>query len=1160
MSRFLIALPLVLVVALAIAFITNEPACAIAQPKEKKTPAEEAAAQVVLADRNLKLQVWAAEPQLANPVAFTFDEKGRCYVVETFRLKAGVPDTRDMPWLDDDLACRTVADRLAMYKKYKYSQSPEHSERLRLVWDSTGAGRADKESVFIDGFNRYDDGLAAGVLARKGDVYFACIPDLYRLKDTRGANKADVKESLATGFGVRVQFLGHDLHGLVIGPDGKLYFSVGDRGLNVDTRDGKKLFNPDSGAVLRCDLDGRNMEIIHIGLRNPQELAFDDHGHLFTWDNNSDSGDRPRWVYVVEGGDSGWRCGYQYGTGYHTPAVPQGNRGPWNTEKLWIPHWDGQAAYIVPPLLNFGNGPSGIAHYPGVGFDDRYKDHFFCADFTGGPGGNSAIWTLSMKPKGAAFEVTPPQKFIRQMLPTDCEFGPDGAFYWSDWTTGWDKTNKGRIFRVSDPKAMKNPAVAEAQKFIAEGFEKKPIEDLAKLLEHPHQKVRQEAQLELASRNPREAIKAFVSVLRDSKNQVARLHAVWGLGIIRARPDAAPAFGPAFDVLSRSIKDADRNIRVAVIEQFGDAEKSASGFRLAGASRAAIQTSIKESMSDPDAGIQAAAARAYGKLGLSSKVTPPTIPEQAFYAPLFDLLKANNDRDPYLRHATVMGLYHAAGSPTELWNVWTQAKQKYDHPAVRMGVLLALRKHGSDKVAEFMSDEEPRIVAEAARAIYDDRVMNALPALARLAEKSGQPDAVAFRALAANLWLGHPVPIAAFAARTTEPDYTRAFALKLLADWAKPGRRDPVTGITMELPRRDDKPAAEALKAVGPGIFVGSDVVRREATQAVTRLGIKEFGPTMAAIVKDVKQPVSLRVDALSAVDALRDPATNELVALSLASDEPRLRTAARTVKARTDPAAVLKVLPKLLKNEKAAIVEKQGAFAILATMRSSELADELLDEWLDAALAAKVPDEIILDVLDAAETRANTPKLKLFAPLKVKVDKYRAVKERQATAPEMGDKLAPYLESYSGGDAERGRAIFLNNTAVYCQRCHQLDGQGGDVGPQLNGIAGDREKDRRYLLESIVLPSAKIAKGYETVILLLNDERTVTGIIKSEDKKVIRLVTPEIKEIVIPVEDVDSRRSGPSAMPDDLHKKMTRRELRDVVEFLASLKEPPKK
>jgi quinoprotein glucose dehydrogenase len=477
-------------------------------------------------------------------------------------------------------------------------------------------------------------------------------------------------------------------------------------------------------------------------------------------------------------------------------------------------------------------------------------------------------------------------------------------------------------------------------------------------------------------------------------------------------------------------------------------------------------------------------------------------------------------------------------------------------------VLLALRKHKSDKCAAFLTDSDPKIVAEAARAVYDARIGDAMPALAKLAEKPGQPDAVAFRALAANYQLGTPeaaARVAHFAAKQGEPDYARAFALKLLGNWSKPPRRDPITGVTLDLPPRDEKVATEALLKAGAGIFAGSDVVRKEAAQTVAKLNAKEFGSTLAAQVRDAKNPVGVRAESLAALDALKDPQAKELAKFALASDEPKLRAAGRTVQAHLDPAAVLKGLPALLLNEKTSLAEKQGALAILAEQKSSEEADATLNFWLDRLIAGSAPAPLALDILDAAEKRAATPKLKLHAPLKAKVEQYRAAQAKAANAPK-GDKLTAYSDALEGGDAERGRSVFLNNSAVYCQRCHKLDGQGGEVGPVLNGIAADKEKDRRYLLESVVFPNAKIAKGYDTVILLLADETTVSGVVKSEDKKQIKLVTAENKEVVVPVEDILRRRTGPSAMPDDLHKKLSRRELRDVVEFLSSLKEPPKK
>ena len=102
----------------------------------------------------LKVELFAAEPLLANPVAFCIDEKGVVYVAETFRLNEGVTDTRGhMDWLDDDLACRTVADRVAMYKKFLGSKFESYHVRARTR-EARRRSRRRRPRRCGDGFRR----------------------------------------------------------------------------------------------------------------------------------------------------------------------------------------------------------------------------------------------------------------------------------------------------------------------------------------------------------------------------------------------------------------------------------------------------------------------------------------------------------------------------------------------------------------------------------------------------------------------------------------------------------------------------------------------------------------------------------------------------------------------------------------------------------------------------------------------------------------------------------------------------------------------------------------------------------------------------------------------------------------------------------------------
>src|SRR5688572_3814045 len=84
-------------------------------------PASDEAAQAIKrmkVPEGMEIKLWAAEPMLANPVAFNFDEKGRIFVAETYRYRSSVLDIRDYMWvLEDELASRTIEDRTAMVEK-----------------------------------------------------------------------------------------------------------------------------------------------------------------------------------------------------------------------------------------------------------------------------------------------------------------------------------------------------------------------------------------------------------------------------------------------------------------------------------------------------------------------------------------------------------------------------------------------------------------------------------------------------------------------------------------------------------------------------------------------------------------------------------------------------------------------------------------------------------------------------------------------------------------------------------------------------------------------------------------------------------------------------------------------------------------------------------
>ncbi|MBO0699098.1 MAG: c-type cytochrome, partial [Zavarzinella sp.] len=268
---------------------------------------------------------------------------------------------------------------------------------------------------------------------------------------------------------------------------------------------------------------------------------------------------------------------------------------------------------------------------------------------------------------------------------------------------------------------------------------------------------------------------------------------------------------------------------------------------------------------------------------------------------------------------------------------------------------------------------------------------------------------------------------------------------------------------------------------------------------------------------------------------ALKDPRLADVAKKATSASDGRVRNAGRALLFRSDPEAVLRQLRDALAG--ADIAERQGVFATLAENPSAG-SDALIEEWLDKVAAKTAPPELWLDVLEAAG-KSKSERIK------------RRLAGFENARPK--DDLGKYREALAGGDSGRGRDIFLHKAAVECQRCHKLDGQGGEVGPPLNGVG---RQTREYLLESIILPSKAIAKGYESILITTVDGKTVSGVLKSEDNKDVHLMTAEGKLVTVKKDEIDDRRATKSAMPEDLPTKLTKRELRDLVEFLSGLKD----
>jgi quinoprotein glucose dehydrogenase len=1052
---------------------------------------------------------WVAAPYLKGPASMDIDPTGRVFVSEARRMGKGVPDNRRKGWrIYEDYRLKTVEDRLDSYQRNQHRKPMEWYEQeadqvLRFV-DTDGNGAPDQYSVFDDRCRETADGIGFSLLAEEDAVYFTCIPALRKLVDKDDDGKAEEHHRLVEGFGVRVCFKGHDLHGITRGPDGRLYFSVGDRGYSVMNDQGERLAAPSRGAIFRCDDDGSNFEVYAHGLRNPQEISFDEYGNLFTFDNTGDFGDKARVVYVLDNTDSGWTADYQ-SHHQHVTYLDWGKfhiwQAMWVGESMFDLHKESSPQWVYPPIGHVGNGPSGVTYMTGPAVPDSLRGKFLMCNYRGSPT-RSEVLAIPIESKGAGFSVGEVSSYISGLNASDVELGYDGKVYLVEFGSGWSPDDKGSV-QVAHLRDLnltkKGDAVAQ---LFEQGFKQRSIDELINLLAHSDQRVRQSAQFALVKKG-KSVLPVFKEIIAQAKpDEKAPLHAVWGVGQF-ARAGYESAKAELIECLNHKLIE----IRANAARLCGDLGLVQS--------KAKLVVQLKDSSPR----VSSLAAIALGRVASAG--------DDETITALLDLATRNSEGkfDVTTRHAVLSALCRLSG-PEKLSTL-----DGHSSSEVRLLAVIALRRLEYSALGKFLQDENEQVKLEALRAIFDTSAVDTAVGQKLLKiNYGGLPPFIQARLLVAAARQGDANGFAYVMMMATDSQLDKEvqkLALHALQRWDTYPEMDPFLG---------------SLRPVTHDRIPVNQLVGKHVDSFLTYLK-QEKRDDFATLATEVSATLKIRLDA----DHLRTQLLNRKLSGSL-----RVSFFDRLLE--TDNGMPDDLLSRLFDDPS----EQVRALALgQGYLREIDAASQAIPEavrsptdWLVAReaikrIGEKHPEQLI---------EFWTSRSKGINPA-VWLDLYNAMTESQsekvrnfAKSYHDGDPARIHPMTITGGDAAKGEAVFRNQGA--CVQCHKMNGEGGEQGPDLS-LVGIRLK-RQKLMESVIYPSAEITPGYGLSTVQLKSGDMASGRLISENKEEVVLAALDGKEITYPRTEIAELSPPISAMPA-MGAMLAPQDLRDLVSYLAS-------
>lgn len=460
---------------------------------------EEARAKMSVPE-GYEVRCFAHEPMVQNPVAMTWDHRGRLWIVEAYEYPEGTPLPENQRPFGGEA------------KDDKYHPMPKLGDkiprdRVIILEDTNNDGEADKRTVFVEGLN-----LASAIICGDDGIYIGQQPHLLHFCDDDGDDKPDSWRVVLTGFGRE------DTHELVNsftwGPDGWLYMTHGVFTNSKVRRPGQpenEGFKFDAGigrarATSHAKESSWKFEVFADGTSNPWGCDYDAAGNFFVSACVIDHFFHmaPGGIYVRQGGAPENPYAYEL-----IPSI--------------VKHKHFRAAY------------AGIQIYQGGRYPADTHGHAFIGNIH-----DNAIHEEVLTPVGSTFKCEPRRDFLRAnngwFRPVSTQTGPDGFLWIMDWCDKYPcyqnaKANpegvdreRGRIWRVvSDAKSKSTRDITDLD------LKKLTTPDLVKALGHSNSWMKRMARRQLAERSDTQAKPLLEKITQSAANPAQHLDSLWTL-------------------------------------------------------------------------------------------------------------------------------------------------------------------------------------------------------------------------------------------------------------------------------------------------------------------------------------------------------------------------------------------------------------------------------------------------------------------------------------------------------------------------------------------------------------------------------------------------------------------------------------------------------